>query len=230
MAGFLAVNKTVYLLNIGDYAPELTALTYPSIYAYADRIRAEVHVIRERKFSEWPLTYEKLQIHELAKANHDDWAIYVDSDTLIHPDLPDVTELLPMNVVAHNAADFAPIRWSYDDYFRRDGRNIGSANWFAVASRWCLDLWRPLDDLTPEQAIDRIHLTLAESKWMKPEHLVDDFALSRNIARFGLKVTTLNDILAAAGQAGSEFFYHQYLMDIDTKVKEVKETIERWGL
>lgn len=222
--------KTIYLLNIGDYAPALTALTYPTIHAYADKIEAEVFVISERRFSDWPVTYEKLQIHDLAKERGDDWALYIDSDTLVHRDLPDVTEVLPKSVVAHNAADFAPIRWRYDDYFRRDGRHIGSANWFAVASSWCLDLWRPLDDLTPEQAIANISLTNPETKLMKPEHLIDDYALSRNIARFGLKATTLNDIWAAAGVSGSEFFYHQYLIDIDTKIEQVKETLEKWDL
>lgn len=226
--------KTIYLLNIGDYAPALTALTYPTIYDYATKIEAEVFVITERKFPKWPVTYEKLQIHQLAKLRDDDWAIYIDSDTLVHPEFPDVTEVLPRNIVAHNAVDFAPLRWKYDDYFRRDGRNIGSANWFAVASSWCLDLWRPLDDLTPEEAIANISLTVPESKIMKPEHLIDDYALSRNIARFGLKVTTLNDIWKASGlvsaASGPEFFYHQYLIDIDTKVEQVKEKLAAWDL
>jgi hypothetical protein len=226
-------NKTIYLLNIGDYAPELTEITYPSIYEYADKIDAEVHVITERKFHEWPLTYEKLQIHELAKKRGDDWAIYIDSDTLIHPELPDVTELVRRDFVCHNAVDFAPVRWRYDEYFRRDGRNIGSANWFAVASSWCLDLWRPLDDLSPEQAIRNISLSAPERKWMKPEHLIDDYALSRNIARFGLKVVTLNDLWQGAPRSPlltAEFFYHEYLMSIEDKIAGCKQKLELWGL
>jgi len=204
--------KTVYLLNIGNYEPEITELTYPTIEAWADKIRADVFVITERKFGEWPVTYEKLQIHELAKKRKDEWAIYLDSDALVHPELPDMTELMSGDVVAHNAVDFAPLRWTYDDYFRRDGRNIGSANWFACASAWCLDLWRPLDDLTPEEAEKNIHLTVPESRIMKPEHLIDDYALSRNIARFGLKVTTLTDLWKRANLGTAEFFFHQYLM------------------
>ena len=234
------MRKTVYLLNIGDYAPEVTELTYPTIYAWADRIGAEVIVIRHRAYKDWPLTYEKLQIHGIAKGRNDDWAIYIDSDTLVHPELPDITDLIPRDHVCHNALDWAPIRWTLDDYFRRDGRMVGSANWFACASSWCLDLWRPLDDLTPEQAIANIHVTEAESKWMKAEHLIDDYALSRNIARFGLKVTTLNALWQAGNLfvpnpetgviQGPDFFYHQYLMDADTKVKEIKEKIEFWGI
>ena len=232
------MKKTLYLLNIGDYAPELTALTYPSLYAYAERIGAEVFIIDRRRFNEWPLTYEKLQIHELAKRREDDWAIYIDSDALIHPELPDVTELIPSDHVCHNAIDWRPIRFDANDYMRRDGRNIGSANWFACASSWCLDLWRPLDDLTPEQAIANITPTVAERPWMKAEHLIDDYALSSNVARFGLKVTTLNKLWEAGGLfvpvgggiQGPEFFWHEYTMPLATKIEKVKETIESWGL
>ena len=239
-----AMNKTVYLLNIGNYAPEITALTYPGIRAWAEKIGANVHVITERKFPEWPVTYEKLQIHELAQAKGDNWAIYIDSDALVHPELPDMTELLPRDTIAHNAIDFAPLRWTYDDYFRRDGRNIGSANWFAVASSWCFDLWRPLDDLTAEAAMENIHPTVAESKIMKPEHLIDDYALSRNIAKFGLKATTLAD-LWNRNRIEPEFFYHQYLIPIEDfpgkdengndvmlpgKLSQMRQTLERWRI
>jgi hypothetical protein len=222
--------KTVYLLNIDDFAPEVTALTYPTIEAWAEKIRAEVVVISERAFPEWPVTYEKLQIKNLATERDDDWAIYIDSDALVHPELPDVTELVRRDFVCHNAVDFAPIRWTYDGYFRRDGRNIGSANWFACAYRWCFDLWTPIHDMTPEEALENINLSAPERRMMKREHLIDDYALSRNIARFGLHVVTLEDIWRTANLPVAEFFYHQYLIDIPTKVEQMKETLERWNL
>jgi hypothetical protein len=236
--------KTIYLLNIGDYAPEICELTYPTIYAYAAKCGAGITEIRERKFHEWPLTYEKLQIGTLAREAGDDWAIYIDSDTLVHPELPDITELVPSDHVCHNAVDFAPIRWRYDKYFRRDGRNIGSANWFAAASEWCFDLWTPIHDMTPEEAIGRITLSAAERRLMKPEHLIDDYALSRNIARFGLKCITMTDLWRRANLPIAEFFFHQYLMPIEDyegrdeqtgeivpklgKLNSMKQTLERW--
>lgn len=242
------MNKTIYLLNIGDYAPELTELTYPTIYGYAERIGAEVVIITERKFRKWPVVYEKLQIHELAKRRGDDWAIYIDSDALIHPELPDVTDLIPMDTVAHNGHDFSPLRFADDEYFRRDGRHIGSCNWFAVASSWCFDLWRPLDDMTPKEVEKRITLTMPErAAGLEVGHLADDFALARNIARFGLKFTTLTDIWPAVGLAGSNFFFHEYLLKMDDtptgtfddegneiiilgKVSAIKLTMKNWGI
>jgi hypothetical protein len=224
-----AIEKTIYTLNIGDYAPEICALTYPLIQAYARKIGAKFHVIRERKFPDWPVVYEKLQIHELGRVDGNDWNIYIDGDTLVNPEMFDITEYLHKDAVCHNGRDMAGIRWKYDQYFRRDGRHIGSCNWFTVASDWCLDLWRPLDDLTLEQAVANIHITLSErnSGLCQTEHLIDDYTLSRNIARFGLKVQTVQDIcgrlgwLAPNGLPMSPFLYHQYTISNEQKVRQM---------
>ena len=132
--------------------------------------------------------------------------------------------------MAHNGADFAPIRWKYDKYFRRDGRNIGSCNWFAMASSWCLDLWRPLDDIGPDQAVANITLTVPERQFMKSSHLVSDYALSRNIARFGLKFKTLQQLWHEANMPNVEFFYHEYTIELEEKINRVRATIERWKI
>lgn len=222
---------TIYLLNVGGYAPELTALTYPHIEFYAHKIGAEICMISERKFPGWDVDYEKLQIYELAEKRGDDWSIYIDSDALIHPELPDVTALIPRDTVAHNGADFASIRWAYDKYFWRDGRHIGSCNWFAMASSWCRDLWRPLDDITFEEAVANITVTVEERHAnVSAEHLVSDYALSRNIARFGLKFTTLNDLWPKIGLTGTNFFHHEYTIPLDEKVAHIRHTIKEWRL
>src|SRR6185295_5670102 len=155
-----AERKTIFTLNIGDYAPEVVKITRPLLVHYARKIGADIHDITERKFPEWPVVYEKLQIHELGAAPG--WNIYIDSDTLIHPDMFDVTDHLHLDTVCHNGKDMAGNRWRYDKYFRRDGRHIGSCNWWAVASDWCVDLWRPLDDITLEEAVANIYPTVDE--------------------------------------------------------------------
>src|SRR5512141_1373958 len=113
--------KTVFTLNVDGYAPEITALTYPFIMAWARRIGASFHVIDERRFPEWPVVYEKLQVYALAQQMANDWNIFIDSDALVHPDAPDFTRLLSKDTVAHYGADMAAIRWTYDRFFQRDG-------------------------------------------------------------------------------------------------------------
>src|SRR6266566_3735242 len=148
------LKKTLYTLNVNHYPEAITSITYPLLEDYARKIGADFVVIRERKFPDYPPVYEKLQIHELGREN--DWNIYVDSDVLIHPDLFDLTEHLEKDTVLHYGADMAGNRLKYDQYFLRDGRNIGSCNWFTIASDWCLDLWKPLDDLSLEEALANI--------------------------------------------------------------------------
>lgn len=222
--------KTVYTLNVGPYAPEITALTYPLLRAWARRMGAEFVVIGERRFPGWPIAYEKLQVYQLAQDRGDDWCVFVDSDALVHPDTPDFTTLLPKDTVAHNSSDMAAIRWTYDRFFLRDGRHIGSGNWLAIASAWCVDLWRPLDDLTLEEAVARIQPASFELRaGITPEHLLDDFVLSRNIAKFGLKFTTVKRLQEQTGCAG-EFFRHEYLLSTTDKVVALQQVLKEWNL
>lgn len=241
--------KTLYSLDIDNYEPAVKALTFPLMRNWAKKIGADFHVITERKFPEWPVTYEKIQVGQLAKERGDEWAIFLDADALVNPECFDITNHLPKDTVAHNGKDMCGVRWEMDEYFRRDGRWIGSCNWLAIASEWCLDLWHELDDLTLEQALARIHPTINEhnSGHCKKEHLIDDYTLSRNISKFGLKFLTVNEICGSlrwkkprvafgapiAGPDGkggtpqtfswgeedaSPFFYHIYAVSTEVKL------------
>ena len=133
--------KCIFLLNIppidnhqSSIVNEITKLTYPFIEMYAQKIGADVHVIKERKFPEWPVTFEKLQIYELAQEMQNDWNIYIDSDALVNPNMMDVTTLIGKDTVLHHGNDVSTHRYRPDRFFQRDGRWLGSANWFAVAS------------------------------------------------------------------------------------------------
>jgi hypothetical protein len=225
------LTKVVYLLNINGYPREITDITYPLIRFWARKIGATVQEIRNRKFPGWPITYEKLQIYELANQNCADWHIYLDSDALVHPETPDWTNYIPRDTVVHNGIDMANVRWQYDEYFRRDGRNVGSCNWNTIASWDCRDLWRPIDDLTPDQAISRIFPTVEElNTVITPEHLIDDYALSRNIARFGLKIQTLMTLEKQLGFTNAGFYWHAYVLTLDQKVEEMKKVLDGWKL
>lgn len=221
---------TVYTLNLGPYAPAITDLTFPLLAAWTSKIGADLVILDQRRFPDWPVCYEKLQIHARAQERGDDWSIFLDADALVHPDTPDFTRLLPRDTVAHNDMDMAAVRWDYDQYFQRDGRHIGSGNWLALASAWCLDLWRPLDDLTRDEALARIHPAAFERRaGITPDHLLDDYVLSRNIAKYGLKFTTIKEVQVQTRCTG-EFFHHDYLLTTTEKVASIKTMLTNWNL
>lgn len=226
------MKKTLFTLAVDGYAPEICDLTFPIMRRYADKIGADFHVITARKFPEFPPVYEKLQIYDLGREMGNDWNIYVDADALIHPDMFDVTEHLAKDTVFHNGSDPASIRFKPDEYFRRDGRNIGSCNWFTAASDWCLDLWRrptePLEDLVANISCIRAEV---ESGVIEPAHLIDDYLLSRNIARFGLKFLQMRDLLTKLHMhPESSFLFHQFMLSREDKAKELLKVLEHWKL
>jgi hypothetical protein len=142
-------------------------------------------------------------------------------------------------MVLHNASDVASVRWRYDEYFLRDGRNIAGGNWFTVASDWCRDIWHPLEDMTLEQAVSRITVTVQEhNAGMKPEHLIDDFVTSRNIARYGLKFTTLRELwkkmeltlMPDEKHILTDTMFHIYATPEADKVAALKAKLKEWHL
>lgn len=88
-------------------------MTYPWIEFYANKIGAEIFVISDRKFPGFPPVYEKLQIYKLSKKMKNDWNIYIDSDTLIHPETIDFTNYIKKDTVLHHGHDMANVRWKY---------------------------------------------------------------------------------------------------------------------
>jgi hypothetical protein len=225
------IKKTIFTLAVDNWQPEITEMTFPLMMRWAEKIGADFYVIKERKSPDWPITYEKFQIYKLAQEMQNDWNIYIDADALIHPETPDFTLYLNKDTVAHVGKDAAPVRWKYDRFFLRDGRDIGSCNWFTIASDWCIEAWAPTDDLTPQEVMDRCFPTMTEevSGVITPYHLIDDYLLGRNIAKYGLKFMSLNTLIDEK-YPGSGFFHHQYTDPPEKKILDLKRVLQGWGM
>ena len=172
--------KNVFVFNINNYFPELTNLTIPTIKAYAEKIGANLNIITERKYLSWPILTEKLQIWELGL--NSDWSILFDADILIHPDCPDITENIPLNCVGAKDAYDANKQLQMDKYFIRDGRNIGLSSCCIVTSKLTHDLWKPIikdAELSKEDVLNNI---------LQDRKIVDEYCISRNMAKYGLKL------------------------------------------
>ena len=64
---------------------------------------------------------------------------------------------------------------------------------------------------------------------VEASHLIDDYVCSRNIARFGLKFTTITELNRQLGFQGG-FFWHQYNMGPQQKLHELKKAMLAWEL
>jgi hypothetical protein len=223
------VRTVVFTLNIGNYAPEIRALTYPLLRHFARKIGAEFREITERKWPDWPVVYEKLQIHELGRGY--DWIYYFDADALVHPECIDFSWLLPAGSVCHNATDMAAIRFRYDEHFAKDGRNIGTCGWFVLAHKDAIDIWTPTEQ-TLDEALECCWPTVGElnSGLIDRGHLMDDYVISRNLARLGVKHATVSDLLPKIGLDKADFFWHRYMIPEAQKVQEMQDVLARWRI
>ena len=223
--------KTLYTLNLDpeDYK-EITAMTYPLLKHYARKCGAEFHEITERKFPDWPPTYEKLQVYELGREAKNDWNIFFDADAMIHPNTPDFTEIVTKDICLHNGADFSPFRFKKDRFYMRDGRNIGSATWCCICSDWCLEMMEPCHDMTPAEVQDMIFPTADELKrGVTPIRLVEDFLIGRNIAKYGLHFKMIKTLMKEWEVENAQMFYHIYAVPKEEKVAKMKDIYRVWG-
>ena len=214
------MKKLLVTLDI-NYTKEITDITYPYMKSYADKIDAEFKVITERKFEDQPVNIEKFQLYELSKDY--DWTIFIDADALIHPNCPDVTEVYGKDNVIFNNYDLYLLRFKPNNYTRRDKRNIGACSWFTVFSDWNRHLWKPYENA--REYVNQIYPIHKEINFgYSSEHILDDYLVSRNIAKYGLKVkTVLHDMFSSYPNDGYPlFFIHQYSISQQEKIEYLK--------
>ena len=177
------MRKLIHVVNINNFFPELFALTYPTIRAYAEKYGYMINMITERKFPDYPLHYEKFQVYEDGKEAEVN--ILCDADMLIHPEFPDVVSRLRRDSIAFN--DNYNISWKYHvdkiRYFVRDGRDVGIATNIVVSSKLTHDIWEPLS-LSHKDIEELAKKENTKRGW---GHYADEFALSYNLAKYGLK-------------------------------------------
>jgi len=169
------MTKSIWVVIVDNYQPEVCKQTLPTIEKYADKIGAKLNIISKRKWPEATAPYEKLQVYELGKGY--DWNIVVDADLLIEDTMHDPTTMVPDQTVAtwmcYDPAPYFPC----DEYYYRDGRHIGASFNFLFVPRACHDALMPFPN-------EEIKSRMAA---LKRPFMLDEYCLSRNIARYGLK-------------------------------------------
>jgi len=209
------MKKIIHCVYINDYFPELWALTLPTIKEYAHRTNSELNIITERKFSQWHINYEKMQVYEDGK--HADCNFLIDCDVLIHPQFPDFsTGITFPHHIAFNDNYHASTKFDIKDniYFQRDGRDVGIASNAVISFKSTHDVWEPLY-ISPEEG-KRI-TTVREGD-------IDEYALSHNMAKYGLKYTGIT-----WEDWQRNFFVHIGCGDKELAIDTARKTLYNWS-
>ena len=170
--------KCIHVLATPGYAPELCAITIPRLFAYASRIGADFNLIQDRKFPDYPINYERMQIYEAGRGY--DWNINIDADMVIGSKLRDVTETTQKGQVsiAMKYGLSTHFHTTGNIFFERDGRDVGLVDALVVTSTFTHDLWKPLaGDFESHKSLfkDREYRRISE------------YCLSLNLATYGLQ-------------------------------------------
>lgn len=218
------MKKTIFTLDVGDYEPEITEITFPFMRFYANKIGADFVVLKERRFPEWPILFEEFQIRDHFDGL--DWAIFMDADTFVHPECIDYTMYIPEGTVCPAKADMGAS--IHHDETLVKGGSVRLGGFLTIAPKECFGIW----DL-PEESLEEILEKCTPTMWearhgMNPRHMPEEFVLSRNIAKYGYKVMPSDKINAQLGLPGTSWFWHKHVIPNAQKVHELKELL--WEL
>jgi hypothetical protein len=228
--------KLIAVLCTDGWQPEIRALTFPLFKYHAKKIGADFHVINTRAFpSSYPLCYERFQLYDISK-NYD-WVIQLDADLLLHPDTPDFTRHIDKDTLLISTPGFASDSYQMDEYFLRDKRDIGVGGFITINSDWTRDFWLPPDDLTPIQAMQRCMPKVMEwrDRQFYHDHIVLDYILSRNVAKFGLKYETLQNLFGsmvkdnrANAKPIEDFVMHNASLKYHEKIIHIRNYLDKY--
>jgi hypothetical protein len=142
---------------------------------YAKRIGADFNIISERKYPEWPITYEKMQMYECGKKYSCN--ILMDCDIWLDPFMYDITELVPRGSIGAWMEYDPSITIKEDEFLKLDGSDRVPATNCVVAHSEIHEVWKPFD----------LPLPVAVSR-MKREFVIDEYCVGRNVKKNKIKI------------------------------------------
>ena len=186
---------------------------------YANKIGAEFIEINERKFPDYSILYEKIQIYELGKDA--DWNIFFDGDVIVNNSMIDIRESNPNMVLLKDGYN-VDIKFLTNKYFYK--RKQGIASCFVATSKKCHNLWKPLY-LTPKEINSKIIISKKDindgiTESSTPQ---DEYILSYNLAKYEYNFSGIP----------IDSMFHSYNANYNNnanKLKEIKDKLKEWNL
>lgn len=205
-------SKCVHVTMMEGYQPAMCELTIPNLQEYAARIGADFNLITKPMFKAFPPNYERFQI--FFDGSQYEWNINIDADTVLHPDLPDVTEICdPRAFCTLYGMDAGHYFHTDHKVFIRDGRNQAVADQFTVSSRLVHDVWEPMG----------INYSIMKSFCKQDPRQVSEYNLSYNLAKYGIRHSGIPIDLR---------MHHSLMVTTENLVKpedQIRAKLEEWG-
>jgi lipopolysaccharide biosynthesis glycosyltransferase len=119
----------VVTMAMGWWADEIIEVSCPSFKLYAEKIKADLKIITEKKINIPPLYMEKFQVYDMF--NDYDRILLLDCDILIHPKCPNLFEIVPENCLGA-VPDCDKGEWWNTNYYYDMGlaqKDLGYIGW-----------------------------------------------------------------------------------------------------
>lgn len=170
----------IHFISIPDYETPFASISLPMVRAYAQRIGATLNIISQRKFPDFPVTYEVVQIFEAGAAY--DWNMHVGAGVLIGETLPDPSSYISPDHVATNITYSAQMEFVTQGniYFERNERDLGVSDDIFLAHNLNHEVWEPLGGSYSQYS--HIIKDCCERKF-------GSYVISHNMAKYGLKLS-----------------------------------------
>ena len=174
------MKKCIHFLNTAPADPDVRAVTLPALESYADRIGADLNLISERRYPDFPPSYECFQIFEAGRKFERN--LMIGMEVLAGPALPDFTaNLSETNVgLCQVITPSSAYRVERDPWFQRDGRDKGPIASIIATSWMTHELWQPL----PGKAAD-----FSSVFRVAGVSSLTEYCLALNLAHYGLKIS-----------------------------------------
>ncbi len=202
------MKKLLFVLNVGDYRPELCRFTIPTTRLWAEKNGWEFREIKSRAFGPWvPITGEKMQIRDML--GDADWAMHVDADVMLRPDFPDPSERLD--------CVFSSYGFDAEKSFKGLKGKCFSGGFYGAPRKY-FSIW--------DYPKTREEWEAAVAACARP-HIIDEYIVSRNRIQNDFPFSgPAFDIDAFVNHFGSELI----VQGGDRGVELAKETWENWRL
>jgi lipopolysaccharide biosynthesis glycosyltransferase len=125
----LEEKRAIVTLAIGEQAKAMVDIGRPFLEYYANKVEADIIVIDEEVFSTQFPHMEKFQIAKIL--DNYDRVLYLDADTIINPECPDIFNIVPVNTVGA-VSDCSDGGWYNLNRFQEIAevqRKLGGINW-----------------------------------------------------------------------------------------------------